>query len=79
MPYEAGQPLTMYYKIKKDGSSITGAFSQDGQTYTDVFSADDVEYSDPKLALFATMNNSGDPINVQFEYVYVVARDGLQP
>ena len=77
--YEAGQPLTVYYKIKKDGSNITGSFSQDGQTFTDVYSAENVEYSDPQLALFATMNNSGDPIDVQFEYVYVAARDGLQP
>ncbi len=70
--------MTLYLKIKQDGNTYTGAYSTDGQEFVEIFSGD-VALSNPKLALFATENSAAEQIDVEYEYVYMVAVGGLQP
>ncbi len=70
--------VTLYFRITRTGNAYTASYSSNGTEYTNVYEAN-VPFADPKLGLFATMNGEGAPVDVNFEYVYVVAREGLQP
>ena len=70
--------VTLYLKFKKNGTSYDFAWSQDGKSYASLGTATDINFSNPKLALFASMNNSGTPINADFEYMTVTSRNGVE-
>ena len=71
--------VTIYFKLKNDSGIVSAAYSLDGAQFKEVYTAENVNYADPQIALFSSMNQDGDPIDTYFEYVYVAARDGLQP
>ena len=79
VPAAADGSATLYFKFKKDGTTVTGAYSLDGMEYTDVLTAENINYIDPQLALFSSMNQEGNQIDTCYEYVRVVAVNGLQP
>lgn len=70
--------VTLYLKFKKEGTAYNFAYSQDGVSYTSLGTASNINFTNPKLGLFASMNNSGTQIKVDYEYMTVTRKGGVE-
>jgi len=69
--------VTLYHRIKKEGNTYTISVSQDGLNYTQLATIT-ANFKNPKLGMFATMNNAGTQMNTYFEYITVTELNGVQ-
>ncbi len=71
--------VTLYYRIVKEGTTYTLAYSQDGENYTQLGNpVTGVNFKDPKIGMFATQNSNSTPMNTYFEYLTITNRNGVQ-
>ncbi len=71
--------VTLYFRIVKDGTTYTLAYSQDGLNFTQLGNPiTGVNFKDPKIGMFATQNSSGNQMNTYFEYLTITNRNGVQ-
>ena len=71
--------VTLYYKIQKEGTTYTLAYSQDGENYTQIGNPiTGVNFENPKIGMFATQNSSSTQMNTYFEYLTVTNLNGVQ-
>ena len=70
--------VTIYHRIRKDGNTYTISASQDGENFTQLGNPITANFKNPKLGMFATMNNSGTQMNTYFEYITVTELNGVQ-
>ena len=71
--------VTLYYKILKEGTTYTLAYSQDGENYTQIGNPiTGVNFKDPKIGMFATQNSSSSQMNTYFEYLTITDLNGVQ-
>ena len=67
---------TIYFQINKLGDTYTLGYSQDGSTFTSVGSVK-ANYADPKLVLIAGQNTTNEKVWLDFEYVAITSKDGV--
>ncbi len=71
--------VTLYYKIMKEGTTYTLAYSQDGEKFTQLGNPiTGVNFKDPKIGMFSTQNSSSTQMNTYFEYLTVTNLNGVQ-
>ncbi|QOX61927.1 DUF1349 domain-containing protein [Anoxybacterium hadale] len=71
--------VTIYYRIIKEGTTYSLAFSQDGQNYTKLGNPiTGVNFKDPKIGMFATQNSTGNQMNTYFEYMSITNLNGVR-
>lgn len=71
--------VTVYHRIKKEGTTYTISYSTDGETYTQLGNPiTGVNYSDPKIGFFSTQNSNSTPMNAYFEYLTITNLNGVQ-
>ena len=68
--------VTIYFRINKLVNDYTLAYSQDGVDFTSLGTVN-VNYADPKLVLIAGQNTDNTPVWLNFEYVAVTSKDGV--
>ena len=68
--------VTVYFRINKLVNDYTLAYSQDGVDFTSLGTVN-VNYADPKLVLIAGQNSDAEPVWLNFEYVAVTSKDGV--
>ncbi len=67
---------TLYFKIRKTNNTYDLGYSQDGINYTEIGTAENIDLLDPKIGLLASENGDVEPIEINFEYLYVTDRNG---
>jgi len=70
--------VTLYFMIGRQGNNYSVSYSQDGLNYTTLGTATNINYKDPKIGLFASMNNSGNQIKANYEYLAVTSIGGVE-
>lgn len=71
--------VTIYYRIIKEGTTYSLAFSQDGLNYTKLGNPiTGVNFKDPKIGMFATQNSTGNQMNTYFEYMSITNLNGVR-
>ena len=68
--------LTIYFQINKLGNTYTLSYSQDGANFTSMGSVT-ANYADPKLVLIAGQNTDNEPVWLNFEYIAITSKDGV--
>ncbi|MBE7007529.1 MAG: hypothetical protein E7424_10410, partial [Ruminococcaceae bacterium] len=68
--------LTIYFQINKLGNTYTLSYSQDGANFTSMGSVT-ANYADPKLVLIAGQNTDNEPVWLDFEYIAITSKDGV--
>ena len=68
--------VTVYFRINKLVNDYTLAYSQDGVDFTGLGTVS-ANYADPKLVLMAGQNSDNTPVWLNFEYVAITSKDGV--
>ena len=68
--------VTIYFSINKNDNEYTVSYSQNGVDFKTLGSVT-ADYIDPKIVLTGGQNTDNTPVWLNFEYIAVVSRDGV--